>query len=233
MNSQAQFRQDNKMQIHFSRPSSRNNSFLPEIAQTPSYNFIQKQQTNSIFNSSKGMDQFNLFKISQAEQNIDQITSRTELQRKELIREIFRQDKKPTALKPLIKQQELTTHRNRVRKEDQIEDQQTQLKSILKRKSSNSREHADIFDFFELDNQDLKYQQQKPNFNRLKHNKQISLQPIEKEDHSPPLYNPGKKIVSFNKQIQIKVIDPNEEKPKSNQKTFRRMYTVADLLDKS
>ncbi|CAD8047156.1 unnamed protein product [Paramecium primaurelia] len=232
MNSQAQFRQDNKMQIHFSRPSSRNNSFLPEIVQTPSYNQYQKQQSNSIFNSSKGMDQLNLFKISQTESNIDQITSRTEIQRKELIREIFRQDKKHIALKPLIKQQEYT-HRNRLRRDDQIEDQQIQLKSILKRKSSNSREHVDIFDFFEQDNQDLKQQQQKPIFNRLKHNKQVSLQPIEKDDYSPPLYNPGKKIVSFNKQIQIKVIDPNEEKPKSNQKTFRRMYTVADLLDKS
>ncbi|CAD8137660.1 unnamed protein product [Paramecium pentaurelia] len=231
MNSHAQLRQDNKKSIQFSRPSSRNNSFLPEIVQTPSQNQFQKQQMSSIFNSSKGMDQLNLFKISQVESNVDQITSRMEIQRKELIREIFRQEKKPTVLKPLIKQQE-STHRSRLRKDDQIEDQQTQLKSILKRKSSNSREHADIFDFFELDNSDLKQQQQKPNFNRLKHSKQVSLQPIEKDDYSPQI-NPGKKIVSFNKQIQIKVIDPNEEKPKSNQKTFRRMYTVADLLDKS
>ncbi|CAD8047341.1 unnamed protein product [Paramecium sonneborni] len=232
MNSQAQSKLENKKQIHFSRPSSRNNSFLPEIIQTPSQNQFQKQQTNSIFNSSKGIDQLNLFKIGQVESNIDQFTSRMEIQRKELIREIFRQDKKHTQLKPLIKQQE-STHRNKIKKDDLIEDQQTQLKSILKRKSSNSREHTDIFDFFELDNQDLK-QQQKPNLNRLKHTKQVSLQPIEKDDYSPnPPLNQGKKIVSFNKQIQIKVIDPNEEKPKSNQKTFRRMYTVADLLDKS
>ncbi|CAD8138810.1 unnamed protein product [Paramecium pentaurelia] len=241
MISQALLRQETKKQQLISRPSSKNKKFLPEIIQNPSTIQLQKQQ-HSIFNPSKNMESLNLHKITNYEPAVEQYTSRIELQRKELIREIFRQEKKQSIPKSFIKQQCEQTHRNIFKKEDSPFDQQMQLKSILKRKTSNSREHTNIFDFFELDNKDFKQQQQqqsqqqqqqqKSNFNRLKHNKQVSLQPIQKEDYSPTI-NPGKKIVSFNKQIQIKVIDPNEEKPKSNQKSFRRLYTVADLLDKS
>ncbi|CAD8132324.1 unnamed protein product [Paramecium pentaurelia] len=232
MISQALLRSETKKQSLISRPSSKSNNFLPEIIQTPSSNQLRKQQ-NTIFNPSKGMDLLNLNKITNLEPGVEQYTSRIELQRKELIREIFREEKKQSILKPFTKQQYEQTHRNIFKKEDNSQDQQMQLKSILKRKSSNSREHINIFDFFELDNQDFKQQQQqqKSNLNMLKHNKQVSLQPIQKEDYSPKI-SPGKKIVSFNKQIQIKMIDPNEEKPKSNQKSFRRLYTMADLLDK-
>ncbi|CAD8076814.1 unnamed protein product [Paramecium sonneborni] len=242
MISQALLRQETKKRSLISRPSSKSNNFLPEIIQTPSSNQFQKQQ-NIIFNPPKGIDVLNLHKITNHEHPVELYSSRIEMQRKELIREIFGSEKKP-----FIKQQQLT-HRNIEKKEDNQYDQQMQLKSILKRKSSNSREHTDLFDFFELDHQDLKQQQknqkfieqiqqtpnsyqQQSNFNRLKHNKQVSLQPIQKEEFSPTI-SPGKKIVSFNKQIQIKMIDPNEDKPKSNQKSFRRLYTMADLLDKS
>ncbi|CAK60439.1 unnamed protein product (macronuclear) [Paramecium tetraurelia] len=231
MISQALLRSETKKQSLISRPSSKSNNFLPEIIQTPSSNQLRKQQ-NSILIPSKGMDLLNLHKIPNLEPAAEQFTSRIELQRKELIREIFREEKKQSILKPFTKQQYEQNHRHIFKKEENMQDQQMQLKSILKRKSSNSREHTDIFDFFELDNQDFKQQQQqKSNLNMLKHNKQVSLQPIQKEDYSPKV-SPGKKIVSFNRQIQIKVIDPNEEKPKSNQKSFRRLYTMADLLDK-
>ncbi|CAK59987.1 unnamed protein product (macronuclear) [Paramecium tetraurelia] len=97
--------------------------------------------------------------------------------------------------------------------------QNNQPKSILKRKNSNSSQHSDVLDFFELVEE-----QALP----VRNKKHIILEPLQSTP-SPQMANAiSPKRVSFNKQIQIKLIsddytESNEKRVQSRHHLRRQM----------
>ncbi|CAD8201573.1 unnamed protein product [Paramecium octaurelia] len=98
--------------------------------------------------------------------------------------------------------------------------QNNQPKSILKRKNSNSSQHSDVLDFFELvEEQPLP----------VRNKKHTILEPLQSTP-SPQMANAiSPKRVSFNKQIQVKLIsddyvDSNEKRLQSRH-LLRRQLT--------
>ncbi|CAD8105714.1 unnamed protein product [Paramecium sonneborni] len=97
--------------------------------------------------------------------------------------------------------------------------QNNQPKSILKRKNSNSSQHSDIMDFFELvEEQPL----------TIRNKKHIILEPLQSTP-SPQMANAvSPKRVSFNKQIQVKLI--SDDYTESHEKRIQSRHLLRRQL---
>ncbi|KAM3146055.1 hypothetical protein pb186bvf_001712 [Paramecium bursaria] len=154
----------NKLSIDLSkrsRPSSRIR-LLPEIVQTPKNNYGKNSEKINNSLTQRGLEIVQSQKLSLIDNSmgLNQFATQrnSEQAKKELIREIFKQERFQQN-KSSLKQDNQLRQSYLVKFEEKVEDLQPKSimksESILKRKSSNSREHTDILDFFEMSEVDL------------------------------------------------------------------------------
>ncbi|CAD8178155.1 unnamed protein product [Paramecium octaurelia] len=193
---------DFKMLDQYSRPQSRI-QFLPEI---PLYQQFRSLQ--NIPNTSRAQDAMISGRYS------DQLY---ESQTQRVIQSL--KDKKVS-----FNQESPNLQRGLLRKIDDkgiSTKDNSQPKSILKRKGSNSSRHSDIFDFFES----VEVEQQQV----VRNNKHVTLAPLQCSIILSPkkIETVSPKRVSFNRKIQVKIIgdDESDVQKSTSRHIFRRQLT--------
>ncbi|CAD8110786.1 unnamed protein product [Paramecium sonneborni] len=177
--------------------------FLPEIQMYQQFRSLQ-----NIPNTSRAADPLLSGRNSIIEQIQEPQTSRSQYQ------SIIKNKKFS------LNQEQQNQKKGLLVKFEDMATQNNQPKSILKRKNSNSSQHSDVLDFFELvEEQPLP----------VRNKKHTILEPLQSTP-SPQMANAiSPKRVSFNKQIQVKLISDDyiesSEKRIQSRHLFRRQLT--------